>query len=144
MYFDAESNIDRYLTPEQKEIWLRERKLDDDPRITKFGKFLRKTSIDELPQIFNIFIGQMSVVGPRPMSEREIRDEFTEEQRNIIFLARPGLTGYWQVNGRSEVDFESGKRQEMEVEYFYKRGLWFDFKLIFKTIPAVLAHKGAK
>ena len=144
MYFDAESNIDKYLTPEQKETWLRERKLDDDPRITKFGKFLRKTSLDELPQLFNIFIGQMSVVGPRPMSQREISEEFTDEQRAIIFLARPGLTGYWQVNGRSDVDFDSGKRQEMEVEYFYKRGLWFDFKLIFKTIPAVLRHKGAK
>ena len=144
MYFDAESNIDKYLTLEQKEIWLRERKLDDDPRITKFGKFLRKTSIDELPQIFNIFIGQMSVVGPRPMSEREIRDEFTEEQRNVLFLARPGLTGYWQVNGRSNIDFDSGKRQEMEVEYFYKRSLFFDLGLIFKTVPAVLARKGAK
>lgn len=144
MYFDAESNIDKYLTPEQKEIWLRERKLDNDPRITKFGKFLRKTSIDELPQILNIFVGQMSVVGPRPMSEREVQDEFTEEQRNIISLARPGLTGYWQVNGRSDVDFASGKRQEMEIEYFYKRSLLFDLVLVFKTIPAVLKHKGAK
>lgn len=144
MYYDAESNIDKYLTPEQKEIWLRERKLDDDPRITKFGKFLRKTSLDELPQLFNIFIGQMSVVGPRPMSQKEIDDEFTDEQRAIIFLARPGLTGYWQVNGRSNIDFDSGKRQEMEVEYFYNRGIWFDFGLIFKTIPVVLSRKGAQ
>lgn len=144
MFYDAESNIDKYLTPEQKETWLRERKLDNDPRITKFGKFLRKTSLDELPQLFNIFVGQMSVVGPRPMSQREIDDEFNDEQRSIIIMARPGLTGYWQVNGRSDVDFDSGKRQEMEVEYFYKRGIWFDFGLIFKTIPAVFSHKGAK
>ena len=144
MYYDAESNIDKYLTPEQKETWLRERKLDDDPRITKFGKFLRKTSLDELPQLFNIFVGHMSVVGPRPMSQREIAEEFSDEQKAIIFLARPGLTGYWQVNGRSDVDFNSGKRQEMEVEYFYKRGIWFDFGLIFKTIPAVLKSEGAK
>ena len=144
MYYDAESNIDKYLPPEQKEIWLRERKLDDDPRITKFGKLLRKTSLDELPQLFNIFIGQMSVVGPRPMSQREINDEFTDEQRAIIFMARPGLTGYWQVNGRSNVDFYSGKRQEMEVAYFYKRGIWFDLGLVFKTIPAVISSRGVK
>lgn len=144
MYFDAESNIDKYLSSKQKEVWLRERKLDDDPRITKFGKFLRKTSLDELPQLINIFIGQMSVVGPRPMSSREVKDEFTDEQRIILFLARPGLTGYWQVNGRSNVDFISGKRQEMEIEYFYKRSLWFDFCLIILTIPAVFKRKGAK
>ena len=144
MYYDAESNIDKYLTPEQKETWLRERKLDNDPRITKFGKFLRKSSLDELPQLFNIFIGQMSVVGPRPMSQREIEDEFNDEQKVIVLMARPGLTGFWQVNGRSDVDFDSGKRQEMEVEYFYKRGIWFDLGLIFKTIPAVLKSEGAK
>ena len=144
MYFDAETNIDKYLTPEQKEIWLKERKLDDDPRITKFGKFLRKTSLDELPQLFNILFGSMSVVGPRPMSKREVDNEFNEEQRQILYLARPGLTGYWQINGRSDVDFESGKRQELELEYFSKRGFWFDIGIIFKTIPAVLGKKGVK
>lgn len=144
MYFDAESNIDKYLTAEQKEIWIRERKLDNDPRITKFGRFLRKTSFDELPQLFNIFVGSMSVVGPRPMSQREVDNEFTSEEREIILSARPGLTGYWQVSGRSDVDFKSKERQQMEIEYFYKRSVLFDLKIIFKTIKVVFTKKGAK
>lgn len=144
MYYDAETNIDKYLSAEQKEIWIRERKLDNDPRITKFGNFLRKTSLDELPQLFNILFGSMSVVGYRPMSEREINDHFNDYERNILFKAKPGLTGYWQVYGRSDVDFESGKRQKLELEYFGKRSFIFDLSLIFKTIPAVLKHKGAK
>lgn len=142
MYYDAESNIDKYLTPEQKETWIRERKLDNDPRITKFGKFLRKTSLDELPQLFNILFGSMSVVGPRPITEREL-SHFTEEELKLMLSAKPGLTGYWQVYGRSDVDFESGERQKLELEYFAHRGFWFDLGLIFKTIPAVLKHKGA-
>ena len=144
MYYDAETNIDKYLTPEQKEIWIRERKLDDDPRMTKVGKFLRKTSLDELPQLFNILFGSMSVVGYRPMSSREVEEHFTEEERQILYKAKPGLTGYWQVYGRSDVDFESGERQRLELEYFSKRGFWFDLGLVFKTIPAVLNRRGAK
>ena len=143
MYYDAESNIDKYLTPEQKEIWLRERKIDNDPRITKFGKFLRKTSIDELPQLFNILFGTLSVVGPRPITQKELSN-FTDYQLSIILKAKPGLTGYWQVYGRSNVDFESGERQKLELEYFKHRGFWFDLGLCFKTIPAVLKHRGAK
>lgn len=142
MYYDAESNIDKYLTPEQKETWLRERKLDDDPRITKFGKFIRKTSLDELPQLFNILFGSMAVVGPRPISRKELSN-FSSDELEVLFKAKPGLTGYWQVYGRSDVDFESGERQKLELEYFSKRGFWFDFGLIFKTIPAVLKHRGA-
>ncbi len=144
MYYDAESNIDKYLTAEQKEIWLRERKLDNDPRITKFGNFLRKTSLDELPQLFNILFGSMSVVGYRPMSEREVNEHFNDKEREILFKAKPGLTGYWQVYGRSDIDFASGERQRLELEYFSKRGFFFDLGLIFKTIPAVLKRKGAK
>lgn len=143
MYYDAESNIDKYLTPEQKEIWLKERKLDNDPRITKFGKILRKTSLDELPQLFNILFGSLSVVGWRPISKQEFEEFYPNEQK-ILISGKPGLTGYWQVYGRGESTFESGERQKTELEYFTKRGFWFDLGLIFKTIPVVLSHKGAK
>ncbi len=144
MYFDAETNIDKYLSQEQKKQWIEERKLDDDPRITSFGRFLRKTSLDELPQLFNILFGSMSVVGYRPMSEREYFSHFNKYERKILATAKPGLTGNWQVYGRGSADFESGERQKLEMNYFLKRSLIFDLTLIFKTIPAVLKHKGAK
>lgn len=142
MYFDAEENIDKYLSKEQKEIRLRERKLDNDPRITPFGKFIRKTSLDELPQLFNILFGSMSVVGYRPMSEREVIDEFSLQDRIILLSAKPGLTGIWQVYGRDVIDFKSGERQRLEIGYFKKRSLMFDLKLIFLTIPSVLKKWG--
>lgn len=143
MYYDAETNIDKYLTPEQKEIWLRERKIEPDPRITKFGRFIRKTSLDELPQLFNIFIGNMSFVGPRPISEKELSN-FIKEELDVLLTAKPGLTGYWQVSGRNNIDFKSGERQKVELEYFSKRGFFYDIGIIFRTIPAVLTKRGAK
>lgn len=143
MYIDAESNIDKYLTAEQKERWLVERKLDNDPRITPIGKFTRKTSLDELPQLFNIFKGDLSVVGPRPITKIELDTNYNEFEKNILLSCRPGLTGYWQVCGRSNVDYASRERQKLEIEYFTKRGFWFDIGIIFRTIPAVLGSKGA-
>ena len=143
MYIDAETNIDKYLTPEQKETWIRERKLDNDPRITKIGRFLRKTSLDELPQILNVIGGSFSLVGPRPITKHEIEENFTKEQADIMLSAKPGITGYWQVYGRSDADFASGERQKLTLEYFEKRSLWLDIKILFLTIPAVLKHKGA-
>ncbi len=144
MYIDAESNIDKYLTPEQKETWERERKLDNDPRITKIGRFMRKTSLDELPQILNVIGGSISLVGPRPITKREIEENFTKEQADLMLSAKPGITGYWQVYGRSDASFASGERQKLTIEYFSKRSLWLDFKILLLTIPAVLKHKGAK
>ncbi len=144
MYVDAESRLKEYLTEEQYQTWLTERKIDNDPRITKLGKIIRKTSLDELPQLFNILKGDMSIVGPRPITKLEIDLNFSEEERKILLSAHPGLTGYWQVYGRSDVDYASGKRQKLELEYYKHRSILFDIKLILLTIPAVLKSKGAK
>lgn len=121
-------------------------KLKDDPRITNFGRFLRKSSIDELPQLLNILRGEMSLVGPRAY----LPDELTEQQEvypetkplvKTLLTARPGLTGYWQVSGRSDINFD--KRIEMDAAYVKRRSLIYDFWLILKTIPALISAKGA-
>ena len=144
MVIDAETNPQKYLNEEQMQQWIRERKVEDDPRITRFGYFVRKTSLDELPQLFNILFGTLSFVGPRPIVQRELDGAFHPEQQKILLSARPGMIGNWDVNGRSKVTFASGKRQWLELDYFAKRSLWFDLKLLFKVIPAVLKHDGAQ
>lgn len=143
MYFDANDKPEKYFTKEQMEIWLRERKVDNDPRITKFGNFLRKTSLDELPQLFNILFGTLSVIGWRPISKIETTN-FYPSELDILYSGKPGLTGYWQVKARNNADFESGERQRLELEYYTKRGFWYDLGLIFRTIPAILKKRGAK
>jgi lipopolysaccharide/colanic/teichoic acid biosynthesis glycosyltransferase len=144
MYIDSEEHPEKYFSPEQLKRWQTERKVDKDPRITKVGRFLRKTSIDELPQLFNIFLGTMSIVGPRPITQAELDEHFNKEQQAILLSVRPGLTGYWQVYGRSESNYASGNRVRQNMYYFEKRSLMFDLKLIILTVPAVLKHKGAQ
>ena len=124
--------------PEYYEEYNENKKLKDDPRITKVGKILRKTSLDETPQFINILIGQMSLVGNRPYLPRE-KEEMGQDFDEIV-KTKPGLTGYWQVNGRSDLSFK--KRLELEKYYSNNYSLKLDLKIIFKTIGVVLGLKG--
>lgn len=114
-------------------------KMKDDPRITKVGKWIRKFSIDELPQLVNILNGDMSLVGPRPPVPREVAEYSVEDRQRL--LVKPGLTCFWQVGGRSEIDFAGQVR--LDIQYIRSESVWLDFKLLLKTVPAVLFGKGA-
>lgn len=115
-------------------------KMTDDPRITKIGKFIRKTSIDELPQLFNILKGDMSLVGPRPNLPQEV-SQFTKYQKQKL-LAKPGLTCYWQVMGRNSIDFEDWMK--LDIKYIKERNTWIDIKLIFETFFVLFGDENAK
>jgi lipopolysaccharide/colanic/teichoic acid biosynthesis glycosyltransferase len=114
-------------------------KIKDDPRITRVGKWLRKFSFDELPQLYNVLIGDMSLVGPRPPLPREVSKYSLAHRRRLA--VRPGITCIWQISGRAEIDF-SGQVQ-LDVDYIESQGFWVDVKILAKTIPAVLSGKGA-
>lgn len=114
-------------------------KIKDDPRITRVGKWLRKFSLDELPQLYNVFIGDMSLVGPRPPLPREVVRYSLADRRRLA--AQPGITCIWQISGRAEIDF-SGQVQ-LDVRYIESQRFWVDIQILAKTVPAVLSGKGA-
>ncbi len=114
-------------------------KIKDDPRITRVGKWLRKFSFDELPQLYNVLIGDMSLVGPRPPVPREVRKYSPAHRRRLAI--KPGITCIWQISGRSEIDF-SGQVQ-LDVNYIESQSFWTDVRILAQTVPAVLSGKGA-
>nr|WP_321465546.1 sugar transferase [uncultured Desulfobulbus sp.] len=138
MRMDAEEKLDEieHLNEADGPIF----KIHNDPRVTKFGRFIRRTSIDELPQLVNVLRGEMSLVGPRPMSQRDVA-QFDRGIQRKRFSVQPGLTCIWQISGRSDLPFE--KWLELDLEYINNWSFWLDIKILFKTIPAVLKSKGA-
>ena len=114
-------------------------KMKDDPRVTKVGKFIRKTSLDELPQLWNVLKGDMSLVGPRPSLPKEVKQ--FEEWMYKRLTVKPGLTCYWQVSGRNNIDFEDWMK--LDISYVEDRNLWIDIKLIFKTVFVLFGDKNA-
>ena len=114
-------------------------KMKDDPRITKVGRFLRRTSLDELPQLWNVFIGDMSLVGPRPPVPSEVAQYTLEDRKRLDVI--PGITCLWQIKGRSDIPFNEQVR--LDKEYILAPGIWKDIVILLKTIPAIIGGKGA-
>lgn len=136
---DNAEGLIREFTPEQLKKFNENFKLEDDPRITKIGKFLRKTSLDELPQLLNILKGDLSIIGPRPVVSNEI-ERYGENKEKFLSVT-PGLTGYWAANGRSCTTYE--ERMQMELYYVDNISLKTDIEIFFKTIILVLKREGA-
>jgi exopolysaccharide production protein ExoY len=142
MCLDADQVLKEILArdPILRQEWETYYKLKDDPRINSVGRFLRKTSLDELPQFWNVLKGDLSVVGPRPVTEEEIEKYFGSKKEKLLSV-RPGLTGIWQTSGRSLLTFE--ERLKLEESYVDKQSLGLDLRIICKTIPVLFLSKGA-
>jgi undecaprenyl-phosphate galactose phosphotransferase len=143
MYVDADEILKHILEndPEARMEWQRCWKLKNDPRVTRVGRFLRKTSLDELPQLFNVIKGDMSLVGPRPVTEEELK-KYYKDKESYYFFVHPGITGLWQVSGRSDTDYE--RRVALDMWYVKNWSLWLDIVILLKTIRVVLKMEGAR
>ncbi len=138
---DAQQRLERLLAadPQAQQRWCNERKLAHDPRVTRFGAFLRKSSLDELPQIWNVLRGEMSLVGPRPVPEDELQAQYAGKKW-VYQAVRPGVTGLWQVSGRNEVSY--AERIALDMRYFETLSLRTDLVILLRTIAAVLTGTG--
>lgn len=141
MIVGADDKLEKYLeeNEEARKEFKQYKKLKDDPRVTKVGKFIRKTSIDEFPQFINVLKGEMSLVGPRPYLEKE-REDMNGYYQYIV-TCKPGLTGLWQVSGRNDCTFD--ERIDLDMEYYNNHNLKMDVKIIFKTVEKILKKEGA-
>lgn len=135
MYVDAHSNPRKYFTEEQLAQWEREQKVDDDPRITRVGRLLRRTSLDELPQFVNVLTGELSVIGPRPVTLEETY-EFGSARDEFLSVS-PGITGWWQVTERNGATWANGDRQMLELFYVRHASLALDFRIFVRTFKAM-------
>lgn len=142
MVADAEVASERYLSQEQQRAWKVEHKVSDDPRVTRVGHLLRKSSLDEIPQLINVLVGEMSLVGPRPVTHEELANYAPDELEDVLSI-RPGVTGWWQTVGRNGATWSNGRRQAMEA--FYARNLTarLDARILLRTIPVVLYQRNA-
>jgi lipopolysaccharide/colanic/teichoic acid biosynthesis glycosyltransferase len=141
MVKDADKRLENVLDtdPKFRDEWESSHKLKDDPRVTRIGKFLRRTSFDEFPQLINILKGEMSLVGPRPVTDVEIK-KYGENARRILTV-KPGLTGLWQVSGRSDTDY--AERVSYDLYYLQSWSVWLDLWIIYRTPRVILMGKGA-
>ena len=138
MYRDAEARKEALLAANESKDGVIF-KMKDDPRITSIGRFLRRTSLDELPQLWNVFIGDMSLVGPRPPVPKEVQEYTLEDRKRLDVI--PGITCLWQIKGRSEIPFREQVR--LDKDYILSQSVWKDIVILLKTIPAIVGGKGA-
>lgn len=135
-------NVEKYFTPEQLEVWKRERKVDNDPRITKLGRVLRVTSFDETVQFVNVLLGQISVIGPRAITYSELK--FFSGSESRLLSVPPGITGLWQVSERNSATFENGMRQKIELDYVRCASLRTDAKVFLDTFSAMFVKRSGR
>jgi exopolysaccharide production protein ExoY len=127
--------------PNAREEWARDFKLKNDPRVTRVGRFIRKTSLDEFPQLWNVLVNEMSIVGPRPVVRKELDTYYSGAYREHYLSVKPGLTGLWQVSGRN--DMEYAERVELDRSYVASWGVWLDLTIVMRTVGVMFGRRGA-